>query len=128
LKKTEKTVCALHAAHKDKTQPPCLNLAYSMVDTSALLRFEILGCCSQCYSFCWLIHVNVLLVAIEHCNECYLALLWFSHRKHSGWLCINCQINASHMNITICSLYSCLDIVYARGAKLIWCRGPYLGA
>jgi len=32
------------------------------------------------------------------------------------------------MNITncLCSLYSCLDIVYARGAKLIWCCGPYL--
>jgi len=39
LKKSEKTFCALHAAHKDRTQPPCLNLAYSIVDTSTLLRF-----------------------------------------------------------------------------------------
>ena len=71
----------MHYTHhfKDKTQPPCLNLAYSTVDTSALLRFVIFGCHSQCYRFRWLIHINVLLVAIEHCNECYLTLLWFSH-------------------------------------------------
>jgi len=32
--------CTQHI--KDKTQPPCLNLAYSTVDTSALLRFKFL--------------------------------------------------------------------------------------
>ena len=59
------------------------------------------------------------LVAIEHCNECYLVLLWFSHIA---------KINASRTNNAncLCSLYSCLDIVYARGAKLIWWYGPYL--
>jgi len=56
-----------------------LNERRNVVDTSALLRFLIFGCCSQCYSFCWLIHVTVLLVAIEHCNDCFLGLLWFSH-------------------------------------------------
>ena len=41
-------------------------------------------------------HVDVLLVAMEHCNERYLAVLWLSHiAKILVDLCINCQVNVS---------------------------------
>jgi len=78
-KKWKNIMCVTRSTLRTKRNLLVLTLHNSTLDTSVLLRFQIFVCCSQCYSFRWLIHVNVLLAAIEHCNECYLALSWFSH-------------------------------------------------
>jgi len=49
------------------------NLAYSTVDISTLQPFNIFGCCIELVSSRWLIHVCILLVTTELCNERYLA-------------------------------------------------------